>query len=150
MRWVPSGRGLRAAPRWRVWSALTAVYLIWGSTYVAVAFAIEYVPPLVQGGFRYVTAGLILFALLAGFRGRSSIRVTRSELTTAAIGGLLLLLGGNGLVAVGQQGLTSSMAALLVATMPLWLILLRAAFGDRPALASGAGVLIGLVGVAIL
>ena len=130
-------------------AALIVVYVVWGSTYLAIRIVVEEAPPLSGMGTRFVAAAVVLGAILA-FRGRS-LRISRRELLGAAILGALLPLGGNGLVAVGENlGAPSGIAALLVAVVPLWVILLRAGAGDRPRRLTIAGVVLGFLGLAWL
>ncbi len=132
----------------RVWSALGAVYVVWGSTYLGIMIVIETMPPLMSGGLRFIAAALILGTVL---RVRAvPLRMTRRELGGAALVGVLLLTGGNGMVSVAEQHISSGLAALLVASTPLWLIVLRAVFRDRPHALTLAGVLVGFAGVAFL
>ncbi|HEX2317105.1 MAG TPA: EamA family transporter [Thermomonospora sp.] len=132
------------------WAALVVVYLVWGSTYLAIDIVIETVPPLVSGGMRFLVAAALLAAFLVARNGPGVLRVSRRELGSAALVGLLLLTGGNGMVAVAEQHISTGLAALLVASMPLWLVVFRTGAGDRPPLATFAGVLTGFVGVALL
>ncbi len=138
-------------PAWKVWTALGLVYVFWGSTYLAISYAVETLPPLLSAGLRFAVAGALLAAYLAVRRGRSSFRATRQQLLGAAAVGVLLLLGGNGLVTLAEQReLPSGLAALLIAAVPLWVVLLRAGGGDRPAGRTLLGVAIGFAGVALL
>jgi drug/metabolite transporter (DMT)-like permease len=132
------------------WIALTAVYVLWGSTYLGIHYAIESIAPLWSAALRFLLAGLLLAAFLAVRRGPSVLRVTRRELFSAALIGLLLLLGGNGGVSLAEQYLPSGLAALLVSSVPLWIVLWRAAAKDRPSARTLAGVLIGFVGLIVL
>jgi len=138
------------ASRARIWAALAIVYVVWGSTYLAIRYAVETMPPLLSAGVRFLVAGLILLAVVVAARGRAALRVTRAQATTAAVSGVLLLFGGNGLVSVAEQRVASGLAALLVACIPLWIVVLRAGLGDRPGLATAGGVLLGFAGVALL
>ena len=99
-----------------VWGALAIVYVVWGSTYLAIKIVVETLPPLLGGAMRFVTASLILGAVVFLFRGRQAFRMNRRELGGAALVGLLLLTGGNGMVAVAEQHISSGLAALLVAS----------------------------------
>jgi drug/metabolite transporter (DMT)-like permease len=133
----------------RIWAALGAVYLIWGSTYLAIRFAIETMPPFLMGGVRFLIAGAVLFAVrrLLGDKLPS-----RSEWRSAGIVGLFLLTGGNGCVVFAEQWVPSSLTALLLATTPLWIVLidwLRPG-GHRPTGRALLGVLVGFGGVALL
>jgi drug/metabolite transporter (DMT)-like permease len=129
--------------------AFAAVYVIWGSTYLGIRYAIETIPPLLMAGTRFVTAGLVL--LIWGFaRGASWPRW--AEWRTAFILGFLLLLFGNGGVTLAEQRITSGMAALLVASEPLWLAALAWIFlrGKAPNRMDSVGLVLGFVGVSIL
>jgi drug/metabolite transporter (DMT)-like permease len=95
-----TGPGARPAPGWLVWAALGVVYVVWGSTYLAIRVVVETVPPLLGMGLRFSLAGLLLAAVLAVRGGTSRLRVTRREAASAAVVGVFLLLGGNGMVAV--------------------------------------------------
>jgi drug/metabolite transporter (DMT)-like permease len=134
-----------------VWTALGLVYVLWGSTYLGIRYTIETLPPLLSAGARFGAAALLLAAWVAVRRGRTAFRATRSELLGAAGTGVLLLMGGNGLVTLAlERGLPSSLAALLVASMPLWVVVVRAGTGDRPTGRTVAGVVLGFGGVAVL
>lgn len=138
-----------AAPTWLVWLALGTVYLVWGSTYLAIKVAIETLPSLVHAGVRFLVAGAIVIGVVAMTRP-AALRVSRGQLGTVAAAGVLLCLGGNGLVVLGEEGVASGLAALFVAALPLWIVLLRAVFGDRPARTTVCGVAVGFAGVAVL
>ena len=134
-----------------MWTALWLVYVVWGSTYLAIAYVVETVPPLVGMGLRFGLAAALLAAWIALRRGPSALRVTGTQLRSAAGVGLLLLLGGNGLVAVAEAAeLPSGLAALLVAVIPLWVVLLRWLADDRPSALTVGGVALGFVGLAVL
>ena len=133
-----------------VWTALITVYLVWGSTYLAIRVVVDTAPPLLAMGARFLAAGLLLAAFLLLRRGRSALRVTRRQLGGAALVGLLLLLCGNGGVAVAEQTVPSGIAALLVAATPLWLVVLRRLARDRVAGLTLVGTLVGFVGIAVL
>lgn len=134
----------------RGWTALGIVYVVWGSTYLAIRYAIETVPPMFSAGLRFTAAGLVLLAVVLAVRGRAALRATQAQLVTAAGSGVLLLCGGNGLVSVAEQRVDSGLAALLVACIPLWIVVLRVLLGDRPGLATTGGVLLGFLGVALI
>ncbi|MFC6080353.1 EamA family transporter [Sphaerisporangium aureirubrum] len=132
----------------KVWTALIAVYVVWGSTYLAIMIAIESIPPLISGGMRFTAAAVVLGAVLAAVRGRRSFRMTRKEFLSAGLVGVLLLTAGNGMVAMAEQHISSGLAALLVASVPLWLVVFRIIARDRPRVLTLTGVLIGFCGVA--
>ena len=139
-----------AAPsRARILAAFAAIYLIWGSTYLGIAIAIQTTPPFVMAGVRFVIAGMMLYAWM---RLRGAPRPTRANWIAATIVGGLLLLGGNGAVVWAEQRVPSGIAALLVATLPVWLVLLDWARpnGTRPSGLVLAGLAMGLVGVGAL
>lgn len=132
-----------------MWAALLTLYVVWGSTYVGILFAIESIPPYVMGVMRFVLSGGVLLAwsLARNPGSRPSWRETRD----AAIVGAFLLGGGMGLVAVAEQTIPSSIAALLIALLPAWLVVLGRVFVGEPiSRAVAVGIVIGLVGVAIL
>ncbi|PZS30174.1 MAG: EamA family transporter, partial [Pseudonocardiales bacterium] len=106
-----------APPAWLVWVALGTVYLVWGSTYLGIKVAIESLPPLLMSGVRFFAAGVVMLVIVAVVRP-AALRVTRAQLATVSVVGVLLLLGGNGLVAVGEQRVASGLAALLIAAVP--------------------------------
>ncbi|SEC36695.1 EamA family transporter [Streptomyces sp. TLI_105] len=133
-----------------VWAALGIVYVVWGSTYLGIRIVVETLPPFLSGGARFVTAGLLLTAIAAWRQGPAALRVTRRELGSAVLVGLLLILGGNGLVVLAETSIPSGLAALLVAAVPVWVVLLRTVFGDRPGLGAYGGVLLGFVGLGVL
>ncbi|MGH8891762.1 MAG: EamA family transporter [Actinomycetes bacterium] len=152
----PSGASPRPAPSTAgvspaaIWTALVTVYLVWGSTYLAIRVVVETMPPLVAMGARFLVAGALLGAVLAVRRGPRALRVSPRQIGGAAVVGFLLLLGGNGGVAVAEQTVPSGLTALLVAATPLWLVCLRTAARDRPAHLSLLGTLLGFAGIAVL
>ena len=138
--------------RLRAAGALAVVYVVWGSTYLVIRVMVRDVPPLLGAGARFVLAGALLLAWvrIGHGIGRSSGRVTRGELGAAALVGTLLAFGGNGLVTVAEQNVPSGLAALIIASVPLWVVVLRAAFRERPARATLLGVGAGFAGVGVL
>lgn len=134
-----------------MWAALGAIYLIWGSTYLAIRLMVETVPPALGAGVRFVLAGAIMMVVLVARRGGwRALRVPARQLAWCAAIGTLLAAGGNGLVTVAEQDVPSGLAALLIASEPLWIVLLRSAVGDRVRAATLGGVALGFVGVGIL
>jgi drug/metabolite transporter (DMT)-like permease len=136
----------------RVWIALWTVYIVWGSTYLAIRYTVETLPALLSAGLRFFTAGLIFMAYIVLKRGGlAALRIGWRPLAGCAFVGLALLLGGNGLVVVAEdEGLPSGLAALVVATVPLWVVLFRSLTGDHVSRATVAWVVMGFAGVALL
>jgi drug/metabolite transporter (DMT)-like permease len=142
-------RTATAPPAWQVWSALGVVYVIWGSTYLAIRIMVEDVPPLLGAGVRFLVAGAAVLAFLAA--RRRSVRVSRRALGSAALVGILLLAGGNGVVTVAERHVPSGLAALLVASVPLWVVIMRVTVDrDRIQRATLAGVAVGFCGLGLL
>jgi drug/metabolite transporter (DMT)-like permease len=137
----------RSASPLAIWSALGAVYLIWGSTYLAIAIAVQTLPPLFSAGLRFCLAGLVLLGVIAVRRG---LRVGREQLTGAAIVGLLLVVGGNGFVVLAERTVPSGLTALIIASVPLWIVIFRRISGDRIHASTFIGVAVGFAGVAFL
>jgi drug/metabolite transporter (DMT)-like permease len=132
----------------RAWAALTTVYVVWGSTYLAIMVAIRTLPPLLMSSIRFLVAGGILYAFAAR---RGAVRPSLRHWRSAALVGAALLLVGNGGIAWAEQRIDSGVAALLVATMPLWFALFDRIFACRRLTRSSAlGLLVGLAGVALL
>ncbi len=131
-------------------AAFAAIYIFWGSTYLGIKYAIETLPPFLMAGARFVTAGLILFAW-ARFT-KDYEKPTGAHWRTALIVGTLLLVGGNGGVVFAQHYLPSSVAALLVATEPFWIVLLSWLWlkNGRPGRKSIFGLIVGFIGVSLL
>lgn len=134
-------------------AALLAVYLVWGSTYLAIRVAVETLPPFLLAGARFLVAGAVLYPFAVGRRPAEAVDdpIGPAQWGAATLVGGLLLLGGNGLVVWGEQTVPSGLAALLIATVPLWVALLGRVFlRERIAALSVAGVLLGFAGVAVL
>jgi drug/metabolite transporter (DMT)-like permease len=140
----------RRAPEWQVWAALLIVYIVWGSTYLAISVVDETMPPLLAAGVRHLSAGTILFIILLAVRGSAALPRSRDEWLGAGFVGLALLLGGNGLVVVAETTVPSGLTALIIAIVPLFVVLLRRIFGERVAIGTYAGIALGFVGVAVL
>ncbi|MEV6975246.1 EamA family transporter [Kitasatospora sp. NPDC093806] len=133
-----------------MWVALGLVYVVWGSTYLAIRIALETMPSFLSAAARFLSAGLLLVGFVALRYGRDGLRVDIRQLGSSVLVGVLLLTGGNGLVVLAENSIPSGLAALLVAAVPLWMVLLTAFGGDRPKPVELAGVLLGLVGLAVL
>jgi drug/metabolite transporter (DMT)-like permease len=134
-----------------IWAALLILYVVWGSTYLGIRIAVESIPPFLMAGSRFALAGLVMLGFAVA-RGRGSIALpTRREWRDSFIVGGLLMGGGMGMVALGEETVPSGIAALLIAMMPLWVAVLGRVFlGERLPKAAVAGVAIGLAGVGIL
>jgi drug/metabolite transporter (DMT)-like permease len=133
----------------RIWTALAIVYVAWGSTYVAIRVMDRTVPPLLGAAVRFLVAGVLMYGFLALRRGAAP-RMRAGELASLALVAILLLVGGNGIVTVAERHVPAGLAALLVASMPLWVLVLRTLSGDRPHRATLVGLAIGFVGVGLL
>ncbi len=129
----------------RVALALTLVYLVWGSTYLAIRFALEGgFPPFLLGGIRFIIAGTLMFAVL---RWRGMPVPTRAQWGNAAAVGIMLLLLGNGMVNLAEKTVPSGIAAVAVASAPLWMGVFAAMRGERPSRIEWIGLGIGFLGV---
>jgi drug/metabolite transporter (DMT)-like permease len=134
-----------------IWTALVVVYVVWGSTYLGIRVVVEAdIPPMLGMAARFLVAGLLLATALGLKSGWRRLRITGREALGAAVVGVLLLAFGNGAVAIAEQTVPSGLAALLVAAVPLWLMLLRVGGGERPRVLTWVGVLIGFGGAALL
>jgi drug/metabolite transporter (DMT)-like permease len=133
---------------WKLLTALWTVYLVWGSTYVAIKLSVRTLPAFLSAGSRFLLAGALL-ALILALRGRS-IRVTRRELASSALLGLALLTLGVGMVTLAETRIDSSIAAMIAGSVPLQVILLRTIARERVALATRLSVLAGLAGLGLV
>jgi drug/metabolite transporter (DMT)-like permease len=139
-----------ANQRTRIWVALLIVWVVWGSTYLGIAVTVTTMPPLLSNALRFFAAALILATVLIIMRGPSALRVTRIQLAYSALMGCALLGVGIGTLALAERYLPSGIAALIIAIMPLWIVILRATSGDRPSRLTLAGVAIGMGGLALM
>ena len=132
----------------RIALALAVVYVVWGSTYLGIRFALEGGwPPFLLGGVRFLCAGAILFAVL---RLRGIPAPTRPQWRNAAVMGVLLLVLGNGLVNFAEKSVSSGITAVAVASAPMWFGIFASLRGDRPGRLEWLGIAIGFVGVLLL
>ena len=133
----------------KIWIALLALYIVWGSTYLAILFVVETIPPFLSAGVRFLISGAIL---LVWRRAAGDAWPTKRQWGSTAVVGILLLLGGNGLVSFAEQRIASGIAALIVGTVPLWLVLIEALRpgGVRPTPLAILGLLIGFGGIYLL
>ena len=137
----------RGASPLAIWSALAAVYVIWGSTYLAISIAVQTLPPLFSAGVRFSLAGLVLLGFIAVRRGA---RADREQLAAAATVGLLLIVGGNGFVVLAERTVPSGLTALIIASVPLWIVIFRRIAGDHINGSTFIGVAVGFAGVLFL
>jgi len=139
----------RGGMKTRIWTALIALYIVWGSTYLAIRFAVETIPPFLSAGLRFLISGIIL---LVWRRLAGDPMPTRLQWRNLAIVGTLLLLGGNGLVSFAEQRIPSGIAALIVGTVPLFLVLIEALRpgGVRPGWQVMGGLVVGFAGIYML
>lgn len=135
------------ATRWQLIAAFLVIYIVWGSTYLAIHWGVETIPPFGMGAARFLTAGSLLY-FWCRFRGAE--KPTFSQWKASALIGVLLLVVGNGAVSWASQRVSSGLTSVLVATVPLWLVLCELWQGKRPDALKVLGVLIGLGGVAML
>src|SRR5215210_1439193 len=136
--------------RVRVWAALATIYVVWGSTFLAIAVAVRDLPPFLSMAIRHLVAGALLFGV-AWLRRPGELKVGRREWAAAFVFGGALFLGGHGLLAWAQQDVPSGVAALLVGTIPLWFaILARLAFRERLGRRAMVGLVLGFGGLVLL
>lgn len=133
----------------KIWIALVALYIVWGSTYLAIRFAVETIPPFLSAGLRFLVSGIIL---VAWRRAAGEELPTRSQWRSTAIIGNLLLLGGNGLVSWAEQTIPSGIAALIIGSVPLFLVVTEALRpgGVKPNWQAILGLAVGFGGIYIL
>jgi len=140
-----------APQRTPIWIGLLILYLVWGSTYLGIAIAVDTIPPFLMAGVRFLIAGAVLLAWSIARDGRSFRPPTVREWRDSTIVGALLLGGGMGMVAYGEQTVPSGITALFIALMPVWVAVLGRIFlGERLPRLAVFGIVLGFVGVAIL
>ena len=144
---VPATAGGRFQPRVMIPLALLTLYLVWGSTYLGIRYALESYPPFLLAGLRFTAAGVVLFAFL---RWRGHALPTRLQWRNAAITGVLLLGFGNGLVCFAEERVSSGIAAVAVSSMPLFAAAFGTLFSQWPTRREAFGLLIGFAGVIVL
>ncbi len=147
---MPS-RSSAASQPGAVWAGLLVLYVVWGSTYLGIAVAVESIPPFFMAAIRFGIAGLVLLAWMR-LRGGTEFEVpTRREIRDSIVVGGMLLGGGMGLVAFGEQTIPSGLAAVLIAMLPVWVALIGRVFlGERLPRLAVVGIVVGFVGVAVL
>jgi len=134
-------------PRWQLIGGFLIIYVVWGSTYLAIKWGVATIPPFSMAAARFLVAGSALYAFA---RWRGAVRPTPTNWRASAVIGTLLLFVGNGAVSWASRRVSSGLTSVLVATVPLWLVLCEAWMGKRPRPLQLIGVGIGLVGVALL
>lgn len=144
---TPPSAAPAAATKWQLIAGFLIIYVVWGSTYLAIHWGVESIPPFGMGAARFLLAGSMLYAWC---RVRGAKKPTASQWKASAVIGALLLFVGNGAVSWASQRVPSGLTSVLVATVPLWLVLCELWQGKRPDLLKVVGVLIGLGGVALL
>ena len=132
------------------WFSRWTVYLIWGSTYFAIAYVIESMPPLLAMGIRFLIAGFLLALIISLRQGTSELKIPRAELKSSLLMGFLLLGFGIGTVSIAQAYVPSGIVALIIAALPLWIAIFRTISGERLVKLSWLGLVIGFAGVALL
>ncbi len=138
-----------AASRTQILAAFASIYLIWGSTYLAIMYAVETIPPFIMGGVRFTVSGALLYAWA---RYRGAPRPNARHWRNAIIAGGFLLLGGNGAVVWAEQYVPSGLTALLVSILPFWLVIIEWVRPPRrrPHRAVLVGLIIGFIGIVVL
>ena len=133
----------------KIWLALLSLYIVWGSTYLAIRFAVETIPPFFMAGTRFLVSGAILFIWR---RTAGDALPSKRQWRSTAIVGIFLLLGGNGLVSFAEQYVPSGIAALIIGSMPLWMVTIEALRpgGVKPNWLTILGLLIGFGGIFLL
>jgi drug/metabolite transporter (DMT)-like permease len=146
---LPSPASQPKASKAAIWAAMLAIYIVWGSTYLAIRFAVATIPPFVMASARFLLAGGLLFVVR---RALGDPIPTRREWLGAGTLGVFLLLGGNGGVSWAEQYVPSGLTALMVASSPLWMLLLEAFLpgGRRPTRRAVLGVIAGFIGILLL
>ena len=129
---------------------LGIMYIAWGTTYIAIAFTIETMPPLLSMSFRFVAASLALFLFIGLRSGWDALRLSRKEFFNAVFLGTLMLGTGLGTMALAEKVVPIGVASLIVAAMPIWTALFRTLDKDRPKLSSLLGIVAGLIGIGII
>jgi drug/metabolite transporter (DMT)-like permease len=137
------------ASRAQIVAAFASIYLIWGSTYLAILYAVETIPPFIMGGIRFLISGAMLYLWA---RSRGAPKPTRLHWRNAIIAGAFLLLGGNGAVVWAEQFVPSGLTALLVSILPFWLVIIEWVRPPRPRPRGAvlAGLVLGFIGIIVL
>jgi len=141
----------RAVGRANIWAALVTVWIVWGTTYLAIRVTVRSMPPLLSAGSRFLLAGALLYAWAIRRGDRAGDRPTRKQWRSAAIIGALLLLCSNGMIMTAEKSVPSGLTALIVAMVPLWMAFFdRLLFGRKLQAGAGIGLVTGFLGAALL
>lgn len=132
------------------WIALLTVWFVWGSTFLGIRLAVASIPPFLMAGTRFLAAGAILGAILWLTQSRAREPLPAADVRSALISAILLLVAGNGMVSLGEVHLDSGVAALIVATVPVWMLVIDAFFARRIRGFAVAGVVLGTLGIVAL
>jgi drug/metabolite transporter (DMT)-like permease len=133
---------------WKIWTALGIVYIVWGSTYVAIKVSVETIPPLLSAGLRFIVAGLLLGSIL--LLRTTSLRVPWREARAAVVIGVMLLACGVGAVTLAETRIDSSVAAMIAGSVPLQVILWRTLAREHVATATKVAAVVGIGGLALI
>jgi drug/metabolite transporter (DMT)-like permease len=147
---TPAGALHRSPVTGGVLAALATLYVVWGSTYLAIRVMVEHIPPLLGSAIRLLAAGILLGVGLTLLRGWCALRLRAAELAGSILVGLLVLGAAFGLLNLAERHIPSGLAALLVATVPLWVAILRITHRQRPNRLTLTGILIGFAGVGLV
>lgn len=133
----------------KVWIGLWVVYIVWGSTYLGIELAGETMPGVFAAGVRFTIAGLLMLGFVAWRRGLSTLKVKRAQLASAAVVGLLLP-GANSVLFITEQKVPIGLTSLIIASVPLWVLLMQLVVREKPDRVSTAGLVLGFVGIVLL
>jgi drug/metabolite transporter (DMT)-like permease len=139
----------RVSHRAKVWIALWTVYIVWGSTYLGIELAGESIPATLGAGVRFTIVGVLMIGIVVWRRGAGALRIRRSELASASLVGLLLP-GANSVLFITEQHVPIGLTSLIIASVPLWVLLLRLGVGERPDAVASAGLFVGFLGIVVL
>ncbi|MBA2381133.1 MAG: EamA family transporter [Chloroflexi bacterium] len=148
---MPTGPTIKPASAVLVWTAILILYVVWGSTYLAIRVAVETFPPFVMGAVRFSIAGFVMLVAVIVARRGVVARPGLRELRDCAIVGTCLMFGGMGLVSWGEQTIPSGIAGVVIATMPVWVAIYgRLFFRERLPRLAVVGIVVGMIGVIVL
>ena len=143
-------RGVSGVPIATIMPPLITLWIVWGSTYMGVALVVQSMPPLIGAGTRFLAATALLAIFVAIFKGVGTFRMSWAQFRGASLLGVVILGVGIGIVSLAERYVPSSIAALVVSVIPLWIIIFRVHAGDRPSRLTLTGVGVGLVGLALM